>query len=290
MTLIQKLLIVLISALTISTQSLYADQHSKTLPSSRLNSVHSFAFALGDTLEGDIVSRLGKFDLIVVDGEGISAEQVSLLKEQGAIVIGYLSVGTIEKNRSWFNKVKKYRLNLWGDWDEWYADVSRSGFRNVIVKDVAPSIMRKHLDGLFLDNVDMIISHRAQHGGMLTLVKALSSYVHRRKGFLFAQNGDSIISAFYKYLDGWNREDVSFTYNFEKNKYEAVPLSERAQALRTLKKLHDKGLLTLSTDYLDVNQNQKEAIAINRACAVGAIPYVSDIFLTRLPTEALHCP
>jgi hypothetical protein len=47
--------------------------------------------------------------------------------------------------------------------------------------------------------------------GMKTLVKGISALLHRKQGLVFAQNGDDIISGFVRYLDGGNREDVSYT-------------------------------------------------------------------------------
>ena len=46
------------------------------------------------------------------------------------IVLAYLSVGTIEKWRGWYRRLKPYRLKAWRDWkDEWFADASKAGFR-----------------------------------------------------------------------------------------------------------------------------------------------------------------
>ena len=72
-------------------------------------------------------------------------------------MLAYLSVGTIEKWRGWFDDIKRYRLEPWQDWkDEWFADVSKPGLRRIIVRRIAPGILDKGFDGLFLDNVDMI--------------------------------------------------------------------------------------------------------------------------------------
>src|SRR5690349_13180782 len=93
---------------------------------SRLQSVDSFAFGLGSgSLDGDVAARFRGFDLVVVDGEEASAKQVAALKAQGTVVLGYLSVGTIERGRFWFKDVKRYRLDLWDDFGEWYADTSK---------------------------------------------------------------------------------------------------------------------------------------------------------------------
>ncbi len=87
----------------------------------------------------------------------------------GALVLGYLDAGTLEPYRPWFRRAKPYRLDYWKQWGEWYANVNAPGFRKLIV-GVATSFERKGLDGLFLDNTDMIETHPKQAPGMRRLV------------------------------------------------------------------------------------------------------------------------
>src|SRR4051794_12347576 len=192
----------------------------------RLASVRTFALALGaDDLRP---ARFRGYDLVVVDGQ-TSARSVRRLRRGGRLVLGYLSVGTIERGRPWFRAARPYRLDLWQDWGEWYAAVARRGFRRLIDRRVAPAMIRKGFDGLFLDNVDMVETHHGQTAGMRRLVRALGRRVHARGGLLFAQNGDDSVGALLPVLDGWNREDVSFTYSFGRHRYVAVrdPLAGR---------------------------------------------------------------
>src|SRR5207245_2575497 len=118
---------------------------------------------------------------------------VHALRAAGTIVLAYLDVGTIEPFRPWYATLKPYRLDFWPDWGEWYADVSRPGYRRAIAQAIAPRILRKGFDGLFLDNTDMIETHPRRAAGMGALVGALSALVHRRGGLLFTQNGEDSI-------------------------------------------------------------------------------------------------
>ena len=256
---------------------------------SRLERVNSFAFAIGEgTLRGDYVRRLEPFDLVVVDGVEARRSQVKALRDRGKIVLAYLSVGTIERYRSWYRAARPYRLGLWGDWGEWYADTSKAGFRRLIARRVAPRMLRKGFDGLFLDNVDMIGDHRRQRRGMHRLVAALGRLVHRRGGFLFAQNGEGVIGPMLRHLDGWNREDVTSTYDFEKKRYERVPPADHRAALRALRRIGGRGKLVTATDYVKRGDSQTAAAAARSACGAGALPYASDIDLKRVPRKATH--
>jgi uncharacterized protein (TIGR01370 family) len=261
----------------------------------------SFAFAIGNgMLAGgpvQVADRLGGFGLVVVDGELATGAEVAALRARGATVLAYLSVGTIEKWRSWYRRIKRFRLGAWADWkDEWFADVSRAKLRRAIAGRIAPRLLAKGFDGLFLDNVDMVETrnHIPQRPGMRALVSQLADLVHSRGLLLFTQNGHwgleklGLLDA----LDGWNREDVSWTYDFDGHRYVPQRPGARRAALAELRDMAARGLITTATDYTPAGDERAEAESIKHACSAGALPYVSDIGLTarRLPRTPLACP
>ena len=248
----------------------------------RLAGVRTFALDLGGT---PTAAALRGYDLAVVDGD-TPASVVKALRANGTIVLGYLDVGTIESYRSWYKAAKPYRLDYWPDWGEWYAAVAKPGFRRLIAGRVAPAALRRGFDGLFLDNVDMIETHRGQRAGMLALVRQLA----KLPGMLFAQNGDDIIDPFLPYLDGWNREDVTRTYDFDRKRYVAVGAGDHADAIASLKRIAARGKLVTATDYVAAGDGSAAAAATQAACAAGALSYVSDIDLKRVPAAtSLRC-
>jgi hypothetical protein len=187
----------------------------------RLAAVEDFAFAIGaDANEPAVTARLDPYDLVIVDGELTTKATVAKLRGQGSIVLAYLSVGTIEPFRSWYRLLKPFRLrSRFEEFDEYYARVRSRGYRRLIRRRIAPRILRKGFDGLFLDNTDMIETHPRQRRGMRKLVRRLSGLVHGRGLFLFAQNGEASIEPLLPFYDGWNREDVTWTYDFDKQGY-----------------------------------------------------------------------
>jgi uncharacterized protein (TIGR01370 family) len=249
----------------------------------RLRAVESWAFAIGDGARAKVLRRPAAFDLVVVDGEDVTGAQVRKLRRHGAIVLGYVSVGTIESYRWWYRAASPYKLELWGDWGEWYADVARAGFRNLIAGRVAPRMLRKRLHGLFLDNTDMIETHPAQRAGMRALVARLGRLVHRRGKLLFSQNGEGSIGPSLRHYDGWNREDVSWTYDFDRKRYVRVGSADRASALAAVRRIKARGLLVTTTDYLPAGRRHAALQAIRTSCRAGALPYVSNIGLSRVP-------
>lgn len=256
-----------------------------------LADVRTFALALGNgTLRGDLSTRYAAYDLVVIDGDDATAEQVAAVRAGGSKVLAYLSVGSIERWRSWAPRAIDFRMEPLAGWTgERYADTSKPGYRNLLVREVAPMLLRKGFDGLFLDNVDMIETHPRQRAGMFSLVRRLSSLTHGRSGrVVMAQNGAAAIRPIVGALDAWNREDVTATW--DGTRYRGVPAASSREALAELRAMRRRGLLVTTTDYTRTDGTTLARRAAARACAAGALPFVSDIGLTRVPSTPLSCP
>ncbi|RMD86972.1 MAG: hypothetical protein D6808_02290 [Candidatus Dadabacteria bacterium] len=249
----------------------------------------TFAFGLGLELTSEEISKLQQYDLVVVDGTDTSSEQVAQIKANGAIVLGYASAGTIEEGRWWSEKLKeKFSIGYWEEWGEWYAAVSKRKYRIFFLRKIAKPILKKGFDGLFLDNVDMISQFPRQTRGMKRLLKMVRKKLGSQR-LLFVQNGDNIIGKFEKYIDGWNREDVTSTYNFDSKTYQLQPEKDRNSALAKIIEMISKGFIITTADYTADGDLADTALSVANACAVGAIPFVSDIHLSRLPDEPFRC-
>jgi hypothetical protein len=258
----------------------------------RLSAVEDFAFALGVDVKSDgDVSRLASYDLVVVDGELTPATRVAQLRGQGAVVLGYLSVGTIEPFRSWYRLLKPFRLaDSFEEFDEYYARASAKGYRRAIAGRIAPKLLRRGFDGLFLDNTDMVEGHPKQRRGMRRLVARLAALVHARGGFLFAQNGDRSVAPLLAHLDGWNREDVTWTYSFKSRRYVHRKPRDVAAAQSALRRVGAAGLLVTASDYTAAGDQAAAQESVANACSAGAVPFVSNIALRRIPAAPLRCP
>jgi endo-alpha-1,4-polygalactosaminidase (GH114 family) len=257
----------------------------------RLAAARSFAFAIGDgALSGNLHRRYRDFGLIVVDGESARARDVATIRRAGGgLVLAYLDVGTIEDYRGWYDAAKPFRLEYWGDWDEWYANVNASGFRSLLLKRVAPGILAKGFDGLFLDNTDMTETHSAQKPGMRALVAGLSRLVRAHGKLLMAQNGANVNWPLRRFYNGINFEDVSFSYDFDRRLYVRRGARAVARAQRDIRRYRRAGLKLTVTDYLPVRRASATRIAVRNACSAGALPYVSDINLRRIPAQPFLC-
>jgi uncharacterized protein (TIGR01370 family) len=257
----------------------------------RLAAVEDFAFALGvDANRAGVRTRLAPYDLVVVDGELTSRATVAKLRDQGSVVLGYLSVGTIEPFRSWYRLLKPFRLrSRFEEFGEFYARLRAPRYRRLIRRRIAPRILRKGFDGLFLDNTDMVETHPRQRRGMRKLVRKLAGLVHSRGDLLFAQNGEGSIKPLLRFYDGWNREDVTWTYSFAKGRYVHRTAVNVQRAIAALEDIGQAGLLVTSTDYTKAGDQAAFDESVANACSAGAVPFVSNITLTRIPATPPEC-
>ncbi|GBD45474.1 hypothetical protein HRbin41_00281 [bacterium HR41] len=257
----------------------------------KLHSARTFALALGvDLRRRALARRLAAYDLVVVDGEDTPARALRYLRRRGALVLGYLSVGTVEPDRFWTKRARRYALAPVPGWPERYADVARSGYRKLLVGAVAPRLLARGFDGLFLDNVDVVESYPRLARPMRQLVADIARLVRRRGKLLAAQNADDFTRRYLlRWLDAWNREDVSWRYDFERRAYAPTAASEHARALATVRRLRANGLVVTVTDYPPPGDSSAAQTAVQAACSAGALPWISDIALRTLPATPPRC-
>jgi cysteinyl-tRNA synthetase len=235
------------------------------------------------------IPQLMQFDVVDIDVEDGAAnyepQDIAELKSQGKLVVSYLNIGSAEPFRSYWSLVQAYILKKYPGWDEFYMDVSKPGYREVMLKTVVPQILAKGVDGLFLDNVDAgsDIGRPDVAAGVVELVRQ----IHARypQALLIAQSSNLRVLTergsdgrrFYQYVHGLAREEVSATYQ---GGYHKVPATQSDAMLRTLAAWRSKGLAVFTLDYADSKDLAQYASA--RARAYGLIPYVGIKELNRI--------
>lgn len=120
--------------------------------------------------------------LMVLEPDDYSEKEIKAIKKKGYKVLGYLSVGTIEKERPWYKTYSKYALKTLEDWpNEKYADVRKTNWR-VFLINRAKAIKKKGFDGWWCDNLDVYEYYKstkmfAACGSVLRQIKALGGYL-----------------------------------------------------------------------------------------------------------------
>ena len=148
-----------------------------------------------------------------VEPEDYTAAQIKAIKAKGYIVLAYLSVGTLEKERPWFKKFEKYKLKRLGDWpNEFYVDVRKTNWRSFLV-DRAKELKKKGFDGWWLDNLDIYSEYKSTK--MYAAIKAVLKQIRAIGGYVMINGGsewlDDALDKKVKvknYIDGYTQEEV----------------------------------------------------------------------------------
>ena len=95
-----------------------------------------------------------KNDLAVVDTEG-QEDAVREAVKRGVWVYGYLNIGALEKERPYYEKLKRLRLAPYDGWDgEYWIDPTAREWQEHILS-LAKEIKAIGAIGLYLDNTDI---------------------------------------------------------------------------------------------------------------------------------------
>jgi uncharacterized protein (TIGR01370 family) len=225
---------------------------------------------------------LSGYELLVIDGIGESERDqrhvARLLPnfQEHALVLAYLSVGTVEEWRPYASRVpQEWTLGTVEEWDgERYADLRVPGWRELMAEQAA-ILAALGFDGLYLDNLDVAEDHPPLADALVELVKELRATVPEL--LLVAQNGLAIDERLP--LDGVAHEDVFWRWD---DGYRPSPAAETEELLAGLRRLRERGLPIFTVDYAEPG-SEGAAEAARRSLQEGFHPAVSVLELDRPP-------
>ena len=151
--------------------------------------------------------------IIVIEPDDYTAAKVKAIKAKGYKVLGYLSVGTVEKERTWWKKYKKYALKKLEDWpDENYADLTKKAWGDFLVSR-AKALRKKGFDGFWCDNIDVCEYYPTEKMysscmDILKRIKAVGGYVMINGGSRFLQKCIETSVDPKGFIDGYTQEEV----------------------------------------------------------------------------------
>lgn len=151
--------------------------------------------------------------IIAIEPDDYTADKVKAIKAKGYKVLAYLSVGTLEKERSWFKKYEKYKLKRLGDWpNEYYIDVRKTAWQDFLISR-AKALKAKGFDGWWLDNIDVYSEYKSSKmfdaiGNVFLKLQAMNGYVMINGGSEWIDDCIDKGKKLSKYLDGYTQEEV----------------------------------------------------------------------------------
>lgn len=121
----------------------------------------------------EITEKLSDIDLLVIDAEYFSQNDIARLRENGVREIySYINIGSIESFRSYDTDFEKYTLGAYENWpEEKWIDVSAPEWQDCTASRV-DSLVQKGVDGFFVDNTDVYYNYPQEsiYDGILTIL------------------------------------------------------------------------------------------------------------------------
>lgn len=218
------------------------------------------------------------------------------LAAQGTVLLGYLSVGEVERHRAHYEAVRAEGI-LSDENPNWpgsfYVDVRSRRWRDRVVQELVPRILAKGFHGIFLDTLDnpphLERTDPRRYAGMTRaaadLVKAIRA---RHPSILIMLNrGYEILPAVAGDIDMSLAESLLSGWDFAAKRPAPVSAEDHAAQLAVLReaKRLNPALRLFSLDYADPEDKAAVARLYARQRADGFAPYVATVELDRIVPE-----
>jgi len=265
-----------------ASSGLAAPTHRLTERRRALHGVRRWAPVFG----ADVLEDTSGYDLIAIDGlpdasgdDGAARARLAAARASGALVLSYLSVGTVEGWRTYAPEVRaswtRGRVSGWPN--ERYVDARERGWQEIMA-GAAATLATAGFDGLYLDNLDVGEEFPQTQPGLVELVAGLRAIAPDL--VLVAQNGLAVVDRLD--VDAIAHEDTWWRWD---DGYRRSPEDETAEILAGLRRQRERGLPVLTLDYTDPG-SPAAAETVARSLGEGFCPAVSVLDLDRLP----HAP
>ena len=149
-----------------------------------------------------IIAVAKDYDVVVVDSQDYTKEEIATIRKAGAKVLSYINVGAIEKERSYFSSIKNKGLLVckYDNWDgEWWVDASATAWREQIAL-LAKEMLKKGVDGFWVDNLDVYYMadeewkwSSSKKKTLYSQLKDILSDLHKL-GYVMVNGGDVFVS------------------------------------------------------------------------------------------------
>ena len=223
------------------------------------DSAEKYIVLIGE--DPEITEKLSDIDLLVIDAEYFSQNDIARLRENGIHEIySYINIGSIESFRSYDTDFEKYTLGAYENWpEEKWIDVSVPEWQACTASRV-DALIQKGVDGFFVDNTDVYYNYPQEsiYDGILTIL----DYMNHTGRKIMINGGDCFVKKYLTteknvLIDGVNQENVFTAYDFSKDVYTK----------------NDQSTREYYTEYLD--------LAMSHGCTAYTLEYATDPTIRR---------
>lgn len=134
------------------------------IPCAGMGEASAFAYPYGVFLGiTDNLAQFGDYEIVVIDAQYFSGEEIERFRNEGHQVYTYLNIGSLEDFRDYYEDYKDLSLGEYEHWEEEvWVDVSSRKWQDLILQELVPGLLEKQVDGFFVDNCDVYYEYPEQ--------------------------------------------------------------------------------------------------------------------------------
>ena len=132
---------------------------------------YSYGVFLG--ADSSRINKVSLYDNPIIEIEEFTSEDISSLKENNKHIYAYLSVGSLENYRDYYEEFEHLAFYEYENWpDEKWIDVSDSSWQEHLIVE-ATKFKNLGAYGLFMDNFDVYYIASEEYDGGITFVNKI---------------------------------------------------------------------------------------------------------------------
>lgn len=200
------------------------------------------------------LEQLKKYDLIVIDAQYFTKNDIELLHQNGTRVYTYLNIGSIENFREYYTAYEKLTIGRYENWDEEkWVDVSDPDWQKFI-EQLSQELFEKGVDGFFIDNCD--VYYYAPRESIFEGLTAILQNIMTFDKAVIINGGDTYVTEYrerYGAIDhimtGVNQESVWSAIDFDKGTFYEQTMETRDYYCKYLEACQADGMDVYLLEY-----------------------------------------
>ncbi|MBE79652.1 MAG: hypothetical protein CL670_10890 [Balneola sp.] len=230
--------------------------------------------------------QVDNYGMVIIEPDFYSKEEMSALRSTGTKIIAYVTLGEVDENRWYFNRLKEIGFVGKNDnWNSYFIDLEKKESRQLILNEVIPEIIAKGVDGLFLDTIDAV-SPVTERGHLQPyMVEMIEGIRKNYPNKVIIQNaGVFLLDRTKDDIDAFLTEALASDYNFVSKEYSvrtAEDFNDRLTYLNYYAGQSNKPFFIVGFADSDIKRKQ----LTTRLDTLGRPYFISNIGLSKLPIQ-----
>lgn len=224
------------------------------------------------------------YRMLILETDHYSGDEIDLFRQHGAVVLGYLSLGEVDDNRSYFPELQERGFKGSNtNWNSYYLNLQDPETRRILIDSAAAGVMAKGVDGLFLDTIDAVAPYTDRNDMQDEMLELIRSLRKKYPDIWMMQNaGLFLIEETAAYTDAVLIEGTATDYDFASREYRLRSSEEYNSRLSYLQETTQvPGLPVYMLEFSD-SAEMKNDIRI-RLDSLSYPYFISNIGLSSLP-------